>query len=148
MGVRGGWREPNWVCIYRAGFEFDYVGVIFGNDLVYARDAGWKGNRTKWFDAVVKPAADASAMVKTVSVLLKRGMKGSMCISKQEHENCFRRRIEDGQKMCEIGHAIAIQSSPSFLRIDTSNSRFLRCGLLRPALNSINSRRDNRPTHP
>ena len=38
-------------------------------------------------------------------------------------------------------------SSPSFLRITSRNSRFLRCGLLRPALNSINSRRDKRLPH-
>jgi DUF2075 family protein len=31
------------VRIYGPGFEFDYVGVIFGRDLVY--EDGWKGNR-------------------------------------------------------------------------------------------------------
>jgi hypothetical protein len=40
--------DPNGInqvgCVYTAqGFEFDYVGVIFGQDLVYAD--GWKGNR-------------------------------------------------------------------------------------------------------
>ena len=38
--------DPNGInqvgCVYTAqGFEFDYVGVNFGGDLVY--DAGWRG---------------------------------------------------------------------------------------------------------
>jgi len=33
-------------CIYTAqGFEFDYVGVIFGRDLVYRKGLGWVGDR-------------------------------------------------------------------------------------------------------
>jgi DUF2075 family protein len=39
--------DPNGInqvgCVYTAqGFEFDYVGVIFGKDLVYC--GGWSGN--------------------------------------------------------------------------------------------------------
>ena len=31
-------------CVYTAqGFEFDYVGVIFGSDLVYRGRDGWVG---------------------------------------------------------------------------------------------------------
>src|SRR5690606_35122666 len=43
-------------CIYTAqGFEFDYVGVIFGKDLTYDLDAQcWVGDRTKSHDTVVK----------------------------------------------------------------------------------------------
>ena len=36
------------------GFEFDYVGVIFGSDLVY--EDGWRGNRKISHDSVVKKA--------------------------------------------------------------------------------------------
>ena len=40
--------DPNGInqvgCVYTAqGFEFDYVGVIFGKDLVF--DGGWRDNR-------------------------------------------------------------------------------------------------------
>jgi hypothetical protein len=47
-------------CVYTAqGFEFDYVGVIFGPDLVYEPEAAdWKGDKTKSFDTVVKRSGD------------------------------------------------------------------------------------------
>jgi len=38
------------------GFEFDYMGVIFGRDLVY--DAGCRGNRQFSHDNVVKKARE------------------------------------------------------------------------------------------
>jgi len=56
-------------CIYTAqGFEFDYVGVIFGRDLRWdpASDT-WIANRAESSDSVVK---------RTYRVLLTRGMKG------------------------------------------------------------------------
>ena len=65
-------------CVYTAqGFEFDYVGVIFGKDLVYSN--GWIGNRKLSEDSVVKKAPEAEfvSLVKhTYRVLLTRGMKG------------------------------------------------------------------------
>ena len=67
-------------CVYTAqGFEFDYVGVIFGPDLVYSPElAVWTGDKTKSFDTVVKRSGDRFVqMVKnTYRVLLTRGMKG------------------------------------------------------------------------
>ena len=67
-------------CVYTAqGFEFDYVGVIFGTDLVYVPEsASWKGDNTKSFDSVVKRSgARFTQMVQnTYRVLLTRGMKG------------------------------------------------------------------------
>jgi hypothetical protein len=47
-------------CIYTAqGFEFDYVGVIFGEDLRYDADHGtWIGDRSKSADPAVKRAKD------------------------------------------------------------------------------------------
>lgn len=37
------------------GFEFDYIGVIFGKDLVFNPSNGdWKGNPAAPFDSVVK----------------------------------------------------------------------------------------------
>ena len=43
-------------CVYTAqGFEFDYVGVIFGPDLVYRpMDGGWIGQRDQSSDRVVR----------------------------------------------------------------------------------------------
>jgi DUF2075 family protein len=65
-------------CVYTAqGFEFDYVGVIFGADLVY--DGGWRGGRKASQDPVVKKAREeefVNLVKQTYRVLLTRGMKG------------------------------------------------------------------------
>jgi DUF2075 family protein len=70
-------------CVYTAqGFEFDYVGVIFGRDLVYRPRTGWVGQAGYSHDSVVKRAATTSEdefarLVKqTYRVLLTRGLKG------------------------------------------------------------------------
>lgn len=68
-------------CIYTAqGFEFDYVGVIFGDDLVYRPGEGWVGRREFSYDGGLKrgtSAEDFTRLVKnTYRVLLSRGLKG------------------------------------------------------------------------
>jgi len=67
-------------CIYTAqGFEFDYVGVIFGKDLIYdMRHGEWRGDQAQSCDTVVcRSGADFLKNVKnTYRVLLTRGMKG------------------------------------------------------------------------
>jgi len=67
-------------CVYTAqGFEFDYVGVIFGTDLVYDPDKGeWVGHPKRSFDGTVKKGKDRfTEFVKnTYRVLLSRGLKG------------------------------------------------------------------------
>jgi uncharacterized protein len=66
-------------CIYTAqGFEFDYVGVIFGKDLVYHPGRGWIGNRNESYDTIVRGAGDKfiDLVKNTYRVLLTRGMKG------------------------------------------------------------------------
>uniref|UniRef100_E6Q361 Putative ATP/GTP binding protein n=1 Tax=mine drainage metagenome TaxID=410659 RepID=E6Q361_9ZZZZ len=68
-------------CIYTAqGFEFDYVGVIWGNDLIFrADDGGWQGVKAASCDPAVKRAPEATFMPlikNTYRVLLTRGMKG------------------------------------------------------------------------
>ena len=75
--------DPNGVnqvgCIYTAqGFEFDYVGVIFGNDLVYRHGKGWVGQKDQSHDTSVKRAKDkfVELVKNTYRVLLTRGMKG------------------------------------------------------------------------
>jgi uncharacterized protein len=74
--------DPNGIdqvgCVYTAqGFEFDYVGVIFGRDLVY--DAGWRGNRKISHDSVVKKAPDGefvNLVKQTYRVLLTQRNEG------------------------------------------------------------------------
>jgi len=86
-------------CIYTAqGFEFDYVGVIFGPDLIYLPEAAnWNGDKTKSYDTVVKRSGDRfTQMVKnTYRVLLTRGMKGCYVhFMDKNTENFFRSRME------------------------------------------------------
>jgi hypothetical protein len=69
-------------CVYTAqGFEFDYVGVIFGPDLVYRTlDGGWVGQRDQSHDRVVRGGVtdqEFTDFVKsTYRVLLTRGLRG------------------------------------------------------------------------
>ena len=66
-------------CVYTAqGFEFDYVGVIFGDDLVYRHGQGWTGIKEHSEDVTVKRAKDKylDLVKNTYRVLLTRGMKG------------------------------------------------------------------------
>jgi hypothetical protein len=76
--------DPNGInqigCIYTAqGFEFDYVGVIFGNDLIYDFESqAWKGQPEYSKDSQVRRSRSGFAdLVKnTYRVLLSRGLKG------------------------------------------------------------------------
>jgi DUF2075 family protein len=67
-------------CIYTAqGFEFDYAGVIIGNDLVYDTESdSLKGNIAATRDPVLKRSkAGFENYVRNIyRVLLTRGMKG------------------------------------------------------------------------
>jgi DUF2075 family protein len=70
-------------CIYTAqGFEFDYIGVIIGKDLVYRPLEGWVGQPQFSHDSVVKKSGSQdlkrfTELVKqTYRVLLTRGLKG------------------------------------------------------------------------
>lgn len=96
-------HDPNGInqigCIYTAqGFEFDYVGVIVGPDLVYNFDLQtWQGYREKSYDTVVKRSKERFLeLVKhTYRVLLSRGMKGCyVCFINQESGRFFKSRIE------------------------------------------------------
>ena len=68
-------------CIYTAqGFEFDYVGVIIGPDLIYDRaENRWKGQKAFSRDSVVARGSGETftTYVKNAyRVLLSRGMRG------------------------------------------------------------------------
>jgi uncharacterized protein len=76
--------DPNGInqigCVYTAqGFEFDYVGVIFGKDLSYDLDKqAWVSNKQFSADTVVKGSKDkfTDLAKNTYRVLLSRGLKG------------------------------------------------------------------------
>ena len=77
-------REPGGIdqvgCVYTAqGFEFDYVGVIIGEDLTYDQDQQkWVGNKKQSHDTVVKRSGDQfiDLVKNTYRVLMTRGLKG------------------------------------------------------------------------
>lgn len=77
-------HDPNGInqvgCVYTAqGFEFDYVGVIFGKDLMYDFDKQeWVGIKENSRDPTVRRSRDRfKELIKnTYRVLLSRGMKG------------------------------------------------------------------------
>ncbi len=78
--------DPNWIeqvgCVYTAqGFEFDYVGVIVGPDLVYrTMDGGWVGQRDQSHDRIVRSGVTDQAFTdfvkSTYRVMLARGRRG------------------------------------------------------------------------
>ena len=75
--------DPNGIgqvgCVYTAqGFEFDYIGVIIGKDLIYRSDQGWVGVKEESHDTMVKRSKDkfVDLVKNTYRVLLTRGMKG------------------------------------------------------------------------
>jgi hypothetical protein len=71
-------------CIYTAqGFEYDWSGVIFGDDFVRRGDT-WLPQRERSHDGLVKRATDEEfpALVRnTYKVLLTRGMKATAMVS-------------------------------------------------------------------
>lgn len=65
-------------CVYSAqGFEFDYVGVIWPQDLVWRRDR-WVAQKNKSFDRPVKSSTEMERLVRNAyRVLLTRGLLGA-----------------------------------------------------------------------
>jgi DUF2075 family protein len=70
-------------CVYTAqGFEFDRVGVIWGDDLVWRDGHGWIAQAQQSHDSVVKradkkdPDFYRQLIAQTYRVLLTRGMSG------------------------------------------------------------------------
>jgi DUF2075 family protein len=82
------------------GFEFEYVGVIIGPDLIYNfENQEWIGIREKSADSVVKRSGEklVDLLKNTYRVLLSRGMKGCyvyVYFVDKETEKFFRSRIE------------------------------------------------------
>ena len=95
--------DPNGInqvgCIYTAqGFEFDYVGVIFGNDLVYDFEKQeWASKPGNFADPIVKRAGDklVDYLKSIYRVLLTRGLKGCyVYFMDKDTENFVKSRIE------------------------------------------------------
>jgi uncharacterized protein len=76
--------DPNGInqvgCIYTAqGFEFDYIGVIIGRDLVYDFDRQtWKGQKQYSADPGLRTTKDnfIEYVKNSYRILLSRGLKG------------------------------------------------------------------------
>lgn len=79
-------------CIYTAqGFEFDYCGVIWGDDLVM-RDGVWTGQSSVSHDTVVRRGSGArftDCVKNAYRVLMTRGMKGCYLYCTDEETAAF-----------------------------------------------------------
>lgn len=100
-------HDPNGInqigCVYTAqGFEFDYVGVIFGKDLVYRRDKGWIGVKEESCDKTVKRSKEqfVEFVKNTYRVLLTRGMKGCyVYFMDEETRHYFESRVVSNKEI-------------------------------------------------
>ena len=86
-------------CVYTAqGFEFDYVGVIFGTDLIRNMDTqAWEGHPENSRDTTAKRPRDkfTDFVKNTYRVLLSRGMEGCyVYFMDKDTERFFKSRIE------------------------------------------------------
>jgi len=86
-------------CIYTAqGFEFDYVGVIVGNDLTRnPDDQKWEAHQEHSFDGPVKRAREkfVELVKNTYRVLFSRGMKGCyVYFTDKDTERFFKSRMD------------------------------------------------------
>jgi len=100
--------DPNGInqigCVYNIqGFELDYIGVIWGNDLVYNFDRQvWVGNKKESADQVVKRSKErfVDLVKNTYRVLLSRGMKGCyVYFMDRDTERFVRSRMEQVQSI-------------------------------------------------
>lgn len=96
-------------CVYTAqGFEFDYVGVLFGSDLKYDFDAQeWVGDPGASYDTAVKRSKDqfVDLVKNTYRVLLSRGLKGCYVhFMDRDTERFVRSRIDVSYPAAESTH--------------------------------------------
>ncbi|AWV07668.1 DNA/RNA helicase domain-containing protein [Marilutibacter maris] len=130
-------------CIYTAqGFEFDYVGVIWGRDLRYQSGDGWCGDRMVSQDTTVKRSKDRflELVKNTYRVLLSRGMKGCyVYFEDSETEKFFRSRTENLESepavlpSLEIGGRASLPVQP----LDARPFQVIRQREVRPWENAV-----------
>lgn len=96
-------HDPNGInqigCVYTAqGFEFDYVGVIFGPDLIYNLDEQtWEGHGENSKDPAARRSKDKylELVKNTYRVLLSRGIEGCYVYFVDKNtERFFKSRME------------------------------------------------------
>jgi len=80
-------------CVYTAqGFEFDYVGVIWGKDLIYRKNKGWIAQPEESYDPAIKNKNSREVLdylKNTYRVLLTRGIKGCFVYFQDEETKQF-----------------------------------------------------------
>lgn len=81
-------------CVYTAqGFEYDYAGVIFGNDLLW-RGRGWTSDASANKDYQVNSERDFDHLARKIyRVLATRGMKGAVLYSTDPETKFFFARL-------------------------------------------------------
>jgi uncharacterized protein len=86
-------------CIYSAqGFEFDYCGVILGNDLVWRDGVGWVASKDASYDPGIarrkwQPSELRRILGHVYRVLLTRGMRGTYVYSTDFETRRFLSRL-------------------------------------------------------
>jgi hypothetical protein len=83
-------------CTYTAqGMEFDYCGVIMGNDLVWRDQFGWVANKDASQDpAIIRSRRQSTERLKTLlgqtyRILFTRGMEGTLVYSTDHETRAF-----------------------------------------------------------
>ncbi len=82
-------------CIYSAqGFEWDYCGVIMGDDFVWRAGSGWVGSKDVSEDPAIRrgglePKELRALLAHTYRVLFTRGMKGTYVYSTDAETRSF-----------------------------------------------------------
>lgn len=103
-------------CIYTAqGFEFDFVGVIIGNDLVHRPREGWIGRPENSYDSGLKRGTDIETFTELVKntyrVLLSRGLKGCYVYFVDEQTRNF---VESRMDSFSYAPALAAEESGTY----------------------------------
>ncbi len=135
-------------CVYTAqGFEFDYVGVIWGPDLVYeSSQEAWNGNRNASHDRIVRGSRDrfVELVKNTYRVLLSRGLKGCYVHFLDKGTEAFvRNRCEGLGRFVGSGVPSAVRKLEPQLDLAVakpslpSNVRVLPTREVRPYVNAV-----------
>lgn len=107
-------------CIYTIqGFELDYVGILWGPDLVYDFEGQtWVGRKEHSQDSVVKRSKErfVDFVKNTYRVLLSRGIKGCYVhFLDRDTERFVRTRIETSMTSpSEVDHPLAAEAGPHY----------------------------------